>query len=124
MTQIRGTSKQVKFSRVVDGDTIRVFLEPSATEDESLRILCLDTEESYSGGSKPVTPLGHLAKKRAEEFFQAADEVTIEFPGNESWEVCCEKYRGNYGRLLVHVHLGDVDFQETMIAEGFSPYFT
>ena len=124
MSLIRGTFKKVRFSRTVDGDTIRVFIDKEKRKEESLRILCLDTEESYAGGSKPVSPLGHLAKARAEAFFKDATEVTIEFPGNEPWEECLTKYRGNYGRLLVYVYRNGVDFQETMIAEGLSPYFT
>jgi len=122
MTQIKGTHLNVKFSRVVDGDTIRVFL-PGMDRDESLRILALDTEESYAGGSKPVTPWGKKAKEFAQAFFADADEVTIEFPGNEPVDVCIEKYRGNYGRLLVFVHLNGIDYQEYTIRNGFSPYF-
>jgi endonuclease YncB( thermonuclease family) len=34
-----------------------------------------------------------------------------------------QRYRGNFGRLLVYIHKDGVDFQETMIREGFSPYF-
>ncbi len=119
---IKGTHLDVRFGRVVDGDTIRVFL-PGAQDDESLRILALDTEESHAFGSKPVTPWGKEAKKRAEEFFQGADTVTIEFPGNESLETALQKHRGNFGRLLVYAFRDDVDFQETMIQEGYSPYF-
>jgi len=122
MTQLKGTHLTVRFSRVVDGDTIRVFL-PGSETDESLRLLALDTEESYAGGSKPVTPWGKKAKEFAQAFFADANEVTIEFPGNESVEVCMEKYRGNYGRLLVFVHLNGIDYQEYTIRNGFSPYF-
>jgi micrococcal nuclease len=122
MIEPKGTHATVTFSRVVDGDTIRVVL-PGGTEDESLRILCLDTEESHGGGGKPVTPWGRKAKERAEAFFQGAQAVTIEFPGNEDLDTCVRKYRGNYGRLLVFVYRDGVDFQETMIAEGYSPYF-
>lgn len=122
MPTISGTHITVRFSRVVDGDTIRVFL-PDQDKDESLRILALDTEESYAGGSKPVTPWGKAAKQRAEAFFDGAQEVTIEFPGNEDLAACVRKYRGNYGRLLTYVYRDGVDFQESMIREGFSPYF-
>ena len=52
---IQGTTVEATVSRVVDGDTIRVFL-PRQSDDESLRILALDTEESRASGSKPVTP--------------------------------------------------------------------
>ena len=119
---IKGTHIDVRFSRVVDGDTIRVFM-PDRDQDESLRVLALDTEESFAGGSKPVTPWGQAAKQRAEAFFEGAQNVTIEFPGNESLEECMRKYRGNFGRLLTFVYRDGVDFQETMIREGFSPYF-
>ena len=119
---IKGTHLDVRFDRVVDGDTIRVFL-PGAQSNESLRILALDTEESHAFGSKPVTPWGREAKKRAQEFFQGVGTITIEFPGNENLETALQKHRGNFGRLLVYVYRDGVDFQETMIREGYSPYF-
>jgi len=117
-----GTTIESELSRVVDGDTIRVFL-PGQTQDESLRILALDTEESHQGGGKPVTPWGKEAKNKAGQFFSAGDTVLLEFPGNESAEVCLKRYRGNYGRLLVFVYKDGKDFQEEMIREGYSPYF-
>jgi micrococcal nuclease len=117
-----GTTIQAKVSRVVDGDTIRVFL-PGETEDESLRILALDTEESHPGGGKPVTPWGKEAKKKAQQFFSPDDTVLLEYPGNENADICLKRYRGNYGRLLVFVYKDGTDFQEEMIREGYSPYF-
>ncbi|MCJ8283366.1 MAG: thermonuclease family protein [Rivularia sp. ALOHA_DT_140] len=118
---IKGTTVDATVVRVVDGDTIRVEVKG---EEESLRILCLDTEESNSGSPKPVSPWGKEAKKEAEKLFKAGDKVKLEFPGDESVEECLKKYRGNYGRLLVFVYLDDgSDFQEHMIKKGFSPYF-
>jgi micrococcal nuclease len=119
---IRGTAIEVTVNRVVDGDTVRVFL-PGIEKDESLRLLAIDTEESNIGSNKAITPWGDRAKERAEEFFQANDTVTIEFPGNDDFETCLKRYRGNFGRLLVFLHKEGIDFQETMIAEGYSPYF-
>jgi len=120
-----GTRITVPFDRIVDGDTIRVLLDDGngGAKSESLRILALDTEESNAGGSKPVTPLGHAAKAEAGQFFDGVAEVTLEFPSDDPIEVCLTKHRGNFGRLLVYVHKGDVDFQEHMIETGFSPYF-
>jgi len=120
--QPTGTHITVPFTRVVDGDTLRVKL-PGEEKDSSLRLLCLDCEESYSGGRKPKTPWGKAAKAHAEEFFAEAREVTIEFPGKEPLEECMSKYRGNYGRLLVYVWYNNINFQEHMIREGYSPYF-
>jgi micrococcal nuclease len=122
-----GTAREVEVERVVDGDTIKVRL-PEATDDESgvvdLRILSLDTEESRAGSGKPKTPWGVEAKERAAELVPAGSTVTIEFPGTESLDECLARYRDNYGRLLVYVHTAEDDFQERMIREGYSPYFT
>lgn len=60
------TIEGLKLIKVVDGDTIKVELNG---EVESLRLCCLDTEESWPGGSKPVTKAGLLASKRAKEYF-------------------------------------------------------
>ena len=118
-----GTKIDATVVRVVDGDTVRVSSDVLEKE-ESLRILALDTEESNAGGSKPLTPFGLKAKERAEEFFSPGDQVVLEFPGDEEVSVALQRYRGNFGRLLVYIHKEGVDFQETMIREGFSPYFT
>lgn len=121
--KVQGTSLRVRKQRVVDGDTIRVYL-PGSSKAESLRILSLDTEESFKFSSKPVTPWGKAAKAYAVQFFKDQNEVVIEFPGTESVEECLDKYRGTFGRLLVWVHrLDGVEFTERMIRLGYSPYF-
>ena len=121
-----GTIIETPFVRVVDGDTIRVEVDDGAGNvvEESLRILALDTEESNSGGNKPVTPHGHAAKAEAGVFFDNQASVKLEFPSDDPLSVALKKHRGNFGRLLVFVHRNDgVDFQEHMIKNGFSPYF-
>ena len=118
-----GTNLKVKFIKVVDGDTIKVEHQGETT---NLRILSLDTEESYYGGNKPVTPWGKEAKNEAIKFFKNEQQVLIEFPGKESEDICWKKYRGNYGRPLVYVYResDQKDFQEHMIANGYSSYFS
>jgi micrococcal nuclease len=49
--------------------------------------------------------------------------VTLEFAGTEPLDVCLQRYRDNFGRLLVWLHHGGEDFQEFMIGAGCSPYF-
>jgi micrococcal nuclease len=115
-----GTTIEATVNRVVDGDTLRVQLNG---KEEVLRIQALDTEESNAGGTKPVTPHGRAAKKAATEFFPKNSKVTLEFAGTEPLEICLEKYRDNFGRLLVFIHKDDKDFQEYMIETGYSPYF-
>ncbi|MDX8353906.1 thermonuclease family protein [Cognatiyoonia sp. IB215182] len=117
------TNFTARVDRVVDGDTLRVFLKPDDENSESLRILALDTEE-VSPGTKPVTPLGRVASDRAKVLFAECDDVTVTLPGTEPLEAALEKYRGNFGRLLTYLNLADgTDFQELMIREGLSPYF-
>ena len=43
--------RNLKLTKVVYGDTIKVLLD---NQEESIRFICLDTEESQRGGSKPV----------------------------------------------------------------------
>ena len=118
-----GTSILARVDRVVDGDTIRVFLDTNSDKSESLRILALDTEEVFDG-TKPKTPMGQKASERAKQLVKAGDEVTLVLPGTEPVDVAIDKYRGNYGRLTVFIMLADgTDYQELMIKEGFSPYF-
>lgn len=117
-----GTTTEATVVRVVDGDTIRVRF-PHLTQEKSLRILNLETEESNPGSNKLITLWGQQAKERAQRFFQPDDPVTLEYPGTESVDVCQRRYRDNYGRPLVLIYKQGVDYQETMIREGYSPYF-
>ncbi|SEP94321.1 thermonuclease family protein [Natrinema salaciae] len=120
-TNVRGTSLEVDVVNAVDGDTIKVDLDG---EEENVRLLALDTEESWAGGNKPVTPWGTAAKEKAEDVFPEGTVATLEFPGTEPLEECLRRYRGNYGRPLAYLHANGEDYQETMIREGYSPYFT
>jgi micrococcal nuclease len=115
-----GTTVATEIQRVVDGDTLVV---PIDGDEHRLRLLCLDTEESNPGSDKPVTPWGREAKKEAERFFPVSSAVTLEFPGTEPLEECLIRHRDNFGRLLVFAHTQRGDFQEHMIAAGYSPYF-
>jgi endonuclease YncB( thermonuclease family) len=119
-TVLIGTSVETEIDRVVDGDTLVVQI---AGDEQRLRLLCLDTEESNPGGDKPVTPWGREAKKEAERLLPVGAAVTLEFPGTEPLDQCLVRHRDNFGRLLVFAHFERGDFQEHMIAAGYSPYF-
>ncbi|MFP4115461.1 MAG: thermonuclease family protein [Spirochaetota bacterium] len=106
--------------RVSDGDTIVVKLNG---EDESLRLTCVDTEESWATGGKPVTKAGKLASEMAKAYFPVGSTVDIEFDTDDSVDVCLTKHRGNYGRLLVYVHKGGENYSLKLVREGWSPYF-
>ncbi|MCI4663847.1 MAG: thermonuclease family protein [Neomegalonema sp.] len=118
-----GASFTVKVDRVVDGDTVRVFLSSEAAKSEKLRILTLDTEE-VEKGDKPKTRMGDIASARASALIPAGSMIKLILPGDGPLEEAKRKYRGNTGRLLVYIELPDGrDFQEVMIREGMSPYF-
>ncbi|MDJ0675095.1 MAG: thermonuclease family protein [Calothrix sp. MO_167.B42] len=126
---MKGTTiKDLKLTKVVDGDTVKVMLDG---QEESLRLVCLDTEESRFAGGKPATNAGKLASQWAKEYF-GVDEagfpttdvlVTIEFDTNDSVSVSLKKHRGNYGRLICYVYKGDENYNLKAVREGWSPYF-
>jgi len=122
------TIEGLKLVKVVDGDTVKVELNG---EVESLRLCCLDTEESWAGGSKPVTKAGKLASKWAKEYFGVNEEgmpngditVDIEFDTSDPVPECLKKHRGNYGRLICYVHKGGENYNLKAVKDGWSPYF-
>lgn len=119
----------VLLTEVVDGDTIKVQLNND--KDETLRLLCVDTEESAIG-SKPVTKAGQEASRLAKQYFGCDEQgfpsmegvrVDIEFDSVEPEHVCLEQHRGHYGRLLCYVHKDGENYNLKMVSEGWSPYF-
>lgn len=120
--------ENVKLIKVVDGDTVKVEL---AGKVESLRLTCLDTEESLGGGSKPVTQAGKRASQWAKEFFGVDAQglpgrdvkIDIEFDSNDPVPLCLIKHRDNYGRLLCYAHKGPANYAVLAVQEGWSPYF-
>ncbi|MCA9534120.1 MAG: thermonuclease family protein [Myxococcales bacterium] len=125
---------------VVDGDTIRV-----GGLDGSLRLLALDTEETfkserdrrdYEAGwesylasrmartSRPIkvpTPLGEEAKYFARDFFEGVQRVRIE--RDHPREI-----RGRFNRFLAYVFVERdgrwVNYNVECVRAGMSPYFT
>lgn len=116
--------ENLQVTKVIDGDTIKVSRQG---EEETLRLICVDTEESQPGGSKPVTEAGKKAAEMAKEYFASPGggltQVDIEFDTDDPVEVCLTKHRGNYGRLLCYVHRGGENYNLKLVREGWSPYF-
>ncbi|MEG3923467.1 thermonuclease family protein [Microcoleus sp. D3_18a_C4] len=114
----------LQITKVVDGDSIKISLNGKT---ESLRLICVDTEESHPGGSKPVTAAGKAGTEMAKKYFATADgglaQIDIEFDTDDSVEVALQKHRDNYGRLLCYVHKDGENYNLKLIEEGWSPYF-
>ena len=115
-------------TKVVDGDTIKVMLNG---KEESLRLTCLDTEESWPGSSKTVTEAGLRASKWAKKWFGVNDDglpdsavsVDIEFDTSDPESTCIRKHRGNYDRLLCYVHKNGKNYNLAAVKKGWSPSF-
>jgi micrococcal nuclease len=122
--------KTLKLIKVIDGDTIKILLN---NEQESIRFICLDTEESQHGSNKPVTNAGILASKWAKKYFGVNEQgiptgdvrVDLEFDTNDPVPVCLVKHRDNYGRLLCYVYKAGESENSNVrfVREGWSPYF-
>jgi len=125
---------------IVDGDTIKV-----RGLDTSLRLLAIDTEETYKRDSdrrasdsdfntylkdkkgdsnrpaKAATPLGEDAKKWAKKFFAGTSTVRLERDHPK-------EIRGRYGRYLAYVFVQKngawVNYNVESVRAGMSPYFS
>lgn len=117
--------KDLQVTEVIDGDTIKVELDD---EEESLRLTCVDTEESRPGSDKPVTRAGKEASEMAKEYFASdngeLERIDLESDTNDSIDVCKDKHRDNYGRLLCYVHKDEENYNLKLVREGWSPYFS
>ena len=122
--------KNLKLTKVIDGDTIKLLLNDT---EESIRFVCLDTEESQHGSDKPVTNAGIMASRWAKTYFGADEkgipladvQVDLEFDTNDPVQVCLRKHRDNYGRLLCYVYKTGTKENANLriVKEGWSPYF-
>lgn len=127
-------------TKVTDGDTIRVD-----GLDSSLRLLALDTEETFKNDHdrraaetdfrkyladkraeskhpvKAASPLGELAKEWAIEFFRGHTKVRLE--RDDAREI-----RDRYERYLAYAFVEKdgkwVNFNVECVRAGMSPYFT
>ncbi len=125
---------------IIDGDTIKV--NGLAT---SLRLLAIDTEETYKSDMdrrasdadfdqylrekrgdrdrpvKAATPLGEDAKKFAKKFFEGATFVRLERDHPK-------EIRGRYGRYLAYVFAKKngvwVNYNVEAVRAGMTPYFS
>jgi micrococcal nuclease len=106
-TEVQSSEVQAAFVDVIDGDTIKVFVNGKI---ESVRYLLIDTPESKS----QKTCVQFYAKEaflRNSELVKSG-KVTLEFEqGN---------LRDSYGRLLAYVYVDGESVQETLLKEGYA----
>ena len=102
--------------RVVDGDTIDVFIDVGfhTTMKKRLRFLELDTEELRSSDAARRV-LAKEAKARVIELLESATALYVQTKMDKT---------GKYGRLLAYVWYNDAagtqhNLNEQMVTEGF-----
>lgn len=123
-----GTQMTARLLKVVDGDTIKVTLDG---RNESVRLTCLNTEESWPGGNKPVTEAGRQASAWAKSWFGADEDgmlpapvtLTLEFDTQDPPSLAQLRHRDNYGRLLAYVWREETNYNLAAVEAGWSPYF-
>jgi len=122
--QISGTAKLV---RVVDGDTIVVRMEKGDEDKvnaegregglgQKIRIIGIDTPESVKPNT-PVECFANEATAHISELLNAAGKLKIETDPTQDT-------RDNYGRLLAHVFVDDMNIGQQLIADGYAYEYT
>ncbi|MBU2601446.1 MAG: thermonuclease family protein [Actinobacteria bacterium] len=105
------TTIPVRFDRVVDGDTIIVFMPDGARE--RVRYTGIDTPEVAHDGI-PAEPFGDAAAEANREILEGGP-VGLEMDVQE---------RDDYGRVLAYVWAGDVLVNQELIRRGLATVWT
>jgi len=113
---IAGGSDPCVIVRIVDGDTADVLIRG---KQERLRLLAIDTEESWPSPQKPVTPFGLETSKWAKGFLSAEEPCWVEY-GSEKYDA--------FDRLLAYLWRREGGewkmYNLQAVERGYSPYFT
>ncbi|MEZ4104635.1 MAG: thermonuclease family protein [Candidatus Paceibacterota bacterium] len=103
----------VYVTRVIDGDTLKIFL---GSEERTVRVLGIDTPETVHP-NKPVECMGEEASAQAKILL---DEKEVTLVTDKS-----QGMHDKYGRLLAYVTLPDgTDFGEAMLKGGYAYEYT
>ncbi|MBE3557391.1 MAG: thermonuclease family protein [Firmicutes bacterium] len=93
-------------TQVVDGDTMHVRI---GNREDTIRLLCVDTPETKDPNT-PVEPYGPEASAFAKQQLEGK-QVKLEYDGPQ---------RDKYGRLLVHLWVGDKLFNQMLLEKGLA----
>lgn len=100
---------EVKFSKCVDGDTIKIEQDG---EIKTVRMLAVDTPESVHP-TKEVEYYGKEASEFTCQTFTNAKKIEIEYDSNSDKE-------DRYGRILVWLFVDDNLFQDMLVKQGYA----
>lgn len=101
---------EVKLSKCVDGDTVKVKLNNGKIE--TVRFLAVDTPE-LSHSNKEVLEYANKAKDYTCNLLEKANKIILEFDNNSD-------RRDKYDRLLAYVYTDDVMLQKNLLKNGYA----
>ena len=108
-TCLKNEKIEVKFSKCVDGDTIKLKVNG---KKERVRLLAIDTPESVTP-DKPVEAYGKEASNYTCNLVKNANKIEIEYDINSDKE-------DKYGRLLAYVYVDGKMIQEELLKNGLA----
>ena len=100
---------EVKFSKCVDGDTIKLKING---EKKRVRLIAIDTPESVTP-DKPVEKYGKEASELTCNLVKNAKKIEIEYDLNSDKE-------DKYGRVLAYVYVDNVMIQKELLSRGLA----
>lgn len=101
--------EEVKFSKCVDGDTIKVLIK---NKEKTVRLLAVDTPESVHP-KKGVEYYGKEASEYTCNTITNAKKIELEYDSNSDKE-------DKYGRLLAWVFVDDYLLQDLLIQNSYA----
>ena len=107
-------------TRVIDGDTVDVRLSDESTD--RVRLLGVDTPEIQSS-NKPGEYGGITNEPCLRQWGIAAKNYANNLLAGKSVNLVLDPIagdRGNYGRLLAYIEIGQYDFSKLLVEQGFA----
>lgn len=110
----QAATESARFIRVVDGDTIKLFLQG---KEETIRVIGINTPETVDP-RKSVECYGKEATEFAKTFFASPSAEIILMRDITQGD------QDKYQRLLRYVSVAGVDYGESTIREGYAYEYT
>lgn len=103
------TFEDVSFSKCIDGDTAKFFIN---NEEKTVRFLAINTPEVESN-LKKSEPYGKEASDFTCKSLKKAKKITLEYDSNSEKE-------DKYGRILAFVYVDDILLESKLIENGYA----
>ena len=122
---VSGEARQATVTRVIDGDTVEV--EFAGGETDTVRFIGVDTPETSLGDVSPDEYEGIPNTQAARDHLynwgqQASEYATNQLEGETVRVVTDDESdrRGSFGRLLAYIYVGDSNFNQQLLEDGYA----